>query len=180
MMRRPHKITTGRRSGRTLLEAILVISGVAAVVAGGGTILHAVRVAAGTSGAAADAAAAASRLHRTLRADAAAATSCAVRSGPVRGLKLTFPDRPAVLYSDGGGGRVVRVAGTARDTFPVDAAGPNFLVGSDRGGTYAGLLWDPADRAARTAWPERPTVQLLARLPLADPLPDATPGGDDG
>ena len=133
-----------RRAGKTLIEVVLVVTGIAALLATAGTTLHAVRRVGLAATAAAGSGVALGRLHRALSEDAAAADSAAVRDGV---LVFTRPDGGSITYAADGGAvtRTVGDAGGRGERYAVGAANAAFAadggrasVAFDRAGTPDG------------------------------------------
>ena len=167
-MKTSSRAPAARRAGYTLIEMLVVITGTVALVGVGTTTLIAVRRVSATAHAAAERGTALSRLHRTLREDAAEARS-AIAEGD--GLTLTRPDGSTVAYA-AADAAVIR---TVRD------ADDGARAGVDRfgvGGT--GFLWTAEERPAgvrigigfdRAGGPEAnadgAAVELAAWLPAS-------------
>ena len=125
-----------RRDGKTLIEMMLVVTGVAALAATAGTTLHAVGKVGGAARAAAESGSALSRLHRTLCEDAAAAETAAVNDDAADGrLTLTAPDGSAVVYAIDGPA-ITRTRSGAKpgqgERFAVGAADVSFAAADGR------------------------------------------------
>ena len=169
--RTPRRFLT-RRGGYTLIEMLLVVSGTAAVVSLGATTVVSVRRAATTARAAAESGPALSRLHRTLRQDAADAVAADAGGD---GLTLTAADGASILYEAEGDAVRRTVAGprAGRDLFPVGGTGFRWAAEPGPGGTRVAVRFDfragPHDRAGG------PAAELAAWLPPAA----ADAGGDE-
>lgn len=144
----PRRAPNGRcrRCGKTLIEVVLVVTGVAALVATAGTTLHAVHRVGRTAHAAADRGTAIARLHRTFAEDAAAADAVSVDG---KALTFTSPGDTAVVYAVDGDavtrrsvaepvGRGERFA-VAADGITFAADGGRASVAFDRAGTPDGF-----------------------------------------
>ena len=130
------RTTPARRAGYTLIEMLVVVTGTVALVGVGTTTLIAVRRVSATAHAAAERGTALSRLHRTLREDAAEARSAVADEN---GLTLTRPDGATVAYA----------AADAAVVRTVHAPDDGARVAVDRfgvGGT--GFLWTAENRPA--------------------------------
>ena len=134
----------GRRAGFTIIEMMFVVTGTAALIGAGATTLVAVRRVAATAHADAERGAALSRLHRTLRTDAAAATDAAADE---TGLTFTTADGATVAYAADGAAVVRTVTGAdraGRDRFGVGGTGFAWAADPRPGGTRAAVGFDRA------------------------------------
>lgn len=168
-MNRSVHMQSRRRGGYTIIELLVVISGTVALLAAGTTTIVTVRRVAERGTAAAEAAAGLSRLHRTLRADAAAATAATADDG---GLTLSVGDGSVRYEADGADVlRVVDGPAAGRDRFTVGGAGFTFTTAAGPAGVRAAVGFDRAGRPAGGDGSEDdsegggPAVELAAWLP---------------
>ncbi|QDT15932.1 PulJ/GspJ family protein [Alienimonas californiensis] len=159
---RPSPCRLRRRAGYTLIELLVVITGTTALISLGATTIVTVRRVTVTAQTAAESGAALSRLHRTLREDAADARSATADDA---GLTFTADDGAAIRYEADGPAvrRTVTGPRTGRDRFPVGGAGFEWSAENRPGGVRVAVGYDAAGGADERA--DGAAVELAAWLP---------------
>lgn len=132
------------RAGYTLIEMLVVVSGTAALITAGATTIVAVRRVATTAQTAAETGTALSRLHRTLRQDAADAVAA---TADETGLTLATADGGTIVYEAERSAvrRTVTGPRAGGDLFPVGGTGFQWTAEPRPGGVRVALGYDRTD-----------------------------------
>ncbi|NNJ25464.1 hypothetical protein [Alienimonas chondri] len=130
-----------RRAGYSLVELMVVISGTVALISVGASTIVAVRRVATTAHTAAEAGTALSRLHRSLREDAADAVAA---TADETGLTLTAADGAAIRYEADAASvrRTVTGPRVGRDRYPVEGTGFTWTAEPGSDGVRAAIGYD--------------------------------------
>ncbi|MFH5803601.1 hypothetical protein [Alienimonas sp. DA493] len=150
----------------------MVVTGTVALLSLGATTIVTVRRVTVAAQTAAESGAALSRLHRTLREDAADAVSA---TADEIGLTLAAADGAAIRYeADGSAVRRIATGPRAgRDRFPVGGAGFAWFAEERPGSVRVAVGYDPAGGADERR--DGAAVELAAWLPAGARVGDAAP-----